>query len=367
MVNRRNYLLVKEYSLYQSDHLQLNPASIGRYWFYLKYPLLWADEILFSRAPDIQPSFAQFLINRRQDGKQGSMAPCTVYKIVQTTKRFFIWAKLNYPSDFRNLTAAWIDTLRPPAMAQRAKPHVFLTLDEVVHLTRTSLPKDDLALWRDQAAAAMLFLSGMRDGAFSSIPIQAVDIPKRQIHQWPHEYGVRTKNGKSATTYLLEIPELLEVVSKWDSFVRAQMPPTAMWFTPIINQWGEKTLSSNPPGANRHTAVAKRMRILFPLAGIPYKSPHKFRHGNAVFALQRAKTMGDYKAISQNLMHNDIRVTDAIYAPLLGDEIGSRIKSLTKDSSANEMVDGELGAVLGKLSKKDRRQALILLANLLTD
>ncbi len=367
MVNRRNYALAKEYSLYQREHLQLNPASVGRYWFYLKYPLLWADEVLLSRASEIRPPFGQFLVNRRRDGKQGSMAPCTIHKIVQTTKRMFIWAKLTYPSDFKNLSMAWIETLHPPAMVQRAKPHVFLSLDEVLHLARTPLPENDLALRRDQAAAAMLFLSGMRDGAFASVPIQAVDISKRLIHQWPHEYGVRTKNGKSATTYLLEIPELLEVATKWDRYIRGRMPPTAMWYTPIINQWGEQTPSPDLPGVHRHTAIAKRMRILFPLAGIAYKSPHKFRHGHAVFALQRAKSMADYKAISQNLMHNDIRVTDAIYAPLLGDEIGSRIKSLTGDTQTNEKVEGDLATLLEKLSKKDRRQALVMLANLIAD
>ena len=45
------------------------------------------------------------------------------------------------------------------------------------------------------------------------------------------------------------------------------------------------------------------MRKLFEFADLPYKSPHKFRHGHAVYALQHAKTMADYKAVSMNLMH----------------------------------------------------------------
>ena len=32
--------------------------------------------------------------------------------------------------------------------------------------------------------------------------------------------GVRTKNGKAATTYLLPISDLRAVAEKWDSFVR---------------------------------------------------------------------------------------------------------------------------------------------------
>jgi integrase len=368
MVNRRNYLLVKAYTAYLRDHMQLNASSVGRYGFYLRFLLIWADETPLSKAADIrQPSFAQFLLNTRFDGKDGPMAPCTIRKIIQTTKRFFIWARLNYPGDFRELTVAWINTLRPPMMAQRAKVHLFITLDEVLHLVRTPSPEGDLALRRDKAAAALLFLSGMRDGAFASLPIRAVDIPRRQVNQWPHEYGVRTKNGASATTFLLEISELLAVVGKWDVFIRSKMPPTAMWYTPVINHWGEQTLSPQPPGAHRHSSLAKRMRILFGMAGIPYKSPHKFRHGHAVYALQRAKTMGDYKAISQNLMHKDIRVTDAIYAPLLGNEIGSRIRSLSEDIVISDGTHRNLTRSLAGLSKKDRQRALVMLANSFSD
>ncbi len=57
----------------------------------------------------------------------------------------------------------------------------------------------------------MMYLSGMRAGAFGSLSIACVDLPNRTIKQWP-SLGVQTKNGKSATTYLLDMPELLVVV-----------------------------------------------------------------------------------------------------------------------------------------------------------
>jgi hypothetical protein len=46
------------------------------------------------------------------------------------------------------------------------------------------------------------------------------------MRQWP-ELGVRTKVVKRATTYLLEILELLEVVAEWDALVREKLPATA--------------------------------------------------------------------------------------------------------------------------------------------
>ncbi len=137
----------------------------------------------------------------------------------------------------------------------------------------------------------------------------------------------------------MNIPELLQVATPWDAFIRAQLPATAPWYTPIVSRWGEQKLSLEAPGENRNTALGKRLRKLFAKAGLPYHSPHKFRHGHAVFALQRAKTMADYKAVSMNLMHCDIRVTDGIYAPLARDEVKNRIADLTEPTSNRQAVD----------------------------
>ena len=90
----------------------------------------------------------------------------------------------------------------------------------------------------------------------------------REIKQWP-SLGVETKNDKSATTFLLDIPDLLTVVEKWDAFIRPQLPPTAMWYTPTISRWGVQTLSADRPGANRNLAISKHLHRLFDLAGLP--------------------------------------------------------------------------------------------------
>jgi hypothetical protein len=39
--------------------------------------------------------------------------------------------------------------------------------------------------------------------------------------------------------------------------------------------------------------------------------------------------MADYKAVSMNLMHHDIKITDSIYAPILSEEVKERIAGLT--------------------------------------
>jgi integrase len=364
MVNRDNYLLVRCYLDYVGQVRQRDPQTVERYRFLLRHLLLWADETSFNKVTHIQPSFAEYLAQPDVAHGRNRLAPPTLKKIIQVSKQFMSWAKLNHPRELRDLPAAWIEDLSPPR-STRGKDeheHIFVTLDEIVRLVDAQLLAGDLTVQRDQAGAAMLFLSGMRAGALASLPLEAVDLANRSIKQWP-ALGVRTKNGKSATTYLLDISELIAVVKRWDALIRAQLPSTAMWYTPFVNHWGEYTLSEGPAGASRNGAVSDRMRRLFELADLPVRSAHKFRHGHAVWALQRAQTMADYKAVSMNLMHGDLKVTDGIYAPLLGDEVKTRIASLGRRLIAPLSDGSDVALFLRHLSKGQMVEALHILAD----
>jgi integrase len=165
---------------------------------------------------------------------------------------------------------------------------------------------------------------------------------------------------------LLDIPELLAVVEQWDHQARAQLPPEAMWYTPIIVRWDAVTLSPARAGAGRLVAIGKRLRRLFALAGLQPKSPHKFRHGHAVCALQHAQTMADYKAVSMNLMHEDVQITDSIYAPLLGSEVRDRISRLAAGAGGSPIHEIELVQYVRGLSEGQMSKALHILADELT-
>jgi integrase len=351
LINRNNYHLAKEFLAYLRDVTQIDGSSQGRYWSYLKWLLVWADGFSFGKVIDRRPTFAAYLSSAGSNVER-ELAPVTVKKIFQTAKRFFTWAKTKYPSDFREIAVDWIEALRLPRTAETSHEHRFIRLEEVRAIAQVEVEPADVASRRDRAASVMLFLSGMRASAFGSLTLECVDLASRTIKQWP-SLGVKTKNGKSATTYLLEIPDLLDVVAEWDSFVRSSLPLSASWYTPIVSEWGEQRLSPEAPGANRGIALGKRLRKLFSSAGLPYRSPHQFRHGDAVFALQHADTMADYKAVSMNLMHSDIRVTDGIYALLARDEVKHRIADLTRGSGLGKAVDLAVVPVLNRLSDQE--------------
>ncbi len=58
---------------------------------------------------------------------------------------------------------------------------------------------------------------------------------------------------------------------------------------------------------------------------MPYHSPHKFRHGHGVYALKLAKDVAALKAVSQNLMHASLSITDGVYGMLSTTDIKEQI------------------------------------------
>jgi len=199
----------------------------------------------------------------------------------------------------------------------------------------------------------------MRASAFTTLPIEAVDLDNLRLRQWP-ELGVHTKNGKKATTFLLNIPEILAPVRQWDAIVRKSLPGSSSWYAPIAHSWGDQFLSQDEPGKTRSQALQKRLELLFSIANLEFKSPHKFRHGHAVYGLLHAQTMADYKAVSMNLMHESIEITDSTYAPMLSSDVQERIAGLS--GKAMSTPGDELEVFLNNLDRESQKKALMFIA-----
>jgi integrase len=134
----------------------------------------------------------------------------------------------------------------------------------------------------------------------------------------------------------------------------------APWYTPIEHTWGDQSLSTKDPSKNRHQALDKRLRRLFELADLPYKSAQKIRHSHAVYGLQNALTMADYKAVSMNLMHHDTEITDSIYMPILSDEVKERIAGLS--SNPSNLPNDELAGMISGLSNAELSKITMIIA-----
>ena len=330
MINYNNYLDVQAFLNFQEDLKQNDPHTVTGYWYRLVHLMKWADENLLTRASTIRPAFPAYL-EKVKTAKGERLGASGFTAICKTVRAFYEWAKAEHPGRYRGIEQNFIISIRPPRMrSEQAEIHTreLYTVDEVISLATCQVTK--LCQQRTQAAAALLFLSGMRIGAFTSLPIECVDLEHMRIFQLP-EKGVLTKNRKAAITTLLDIPELLAVVRTWDDLVREKLNEDLCWYA-HLNRMGDQFLEEFNREALEHRkhGFSEDLRELCDLAGVEYKSAHKMRHGHAVYGLKHCETMEDFKSVSMNLMHSTVGITDGIYSKLVEDDVHNTILGLSK-------------------------------------
>jgi len=82
--------------------------------------------------------------------------------------------------------------------------------------------------------------------------------------------------------------------------------------------------------------------------GLTYHSPHKVRHGHVVYALKMAKDVSALKAVSQNLMHENLSITDGVYGVLSETDVRQQIATLGNGVANSEDVQ-ELRSLVSRL------------------
>ncbi len=342
MINRENWIEVKAYLRYLTKVRQQDEQTVKKRRSQLRHLLEWCDQRSFERARSIDPTFPAYLLTARNDGKEGLLSAESLKSSCEVARRFFEWLKMVKPRKYGGVSSGWIDTLRPSrsrGMQSVVHEHQFYTYAEILKVA--ALQPDTLRKKRDQAAMAFMFVSGIRAGAFISLPADCVDVKNRRVYQVPAR-GVRTKNDKAAITSMLPIPELIKVVDEWDRNVRENAPAGSAWYAHLNPRGGGFcSRSEEEISDGRSKILARGMKIICDMAGIRYLSPHKERHGHAVFALQHVRDMAGLKAVSMNLMHSSVAITDGVYGTLTNDDAHEIIEGLSPDSKTGS-GDGEL-------------------------
>lgn len=316
MIIRDNWKLTRRYLDYRQNIRQCGPRTLAGDRSHLGHLLKWADSSSLMRASTIHPTFLAYqdsigLDKRRQ------------VRIGITARDFFQWLRAMYPKRAAGLDDLWLESLTPRLGDDTVGNQDPYSLEEIVRLCSAKVAT--LTQQRTQAAVALMFCGGIRPGALVTLPIECVDLDAGEIRQWP-DRGVSTKKQKRATTYLLDIPELLMVATKWDRLVRAALPPSNAWYA-YLSKDGLKLLGGVAT-QNRSPALALALRNLCDLADVRYRRTHDIRHGHASYALTLCSGMADYKAVSTNMMHASIVTTDQVYASIGAAEVKRRIENL---------------------------------------
>lgn len=352
MIDKTNWRLAKKFLAYRANIDLLSKGSMRIQEIHIRYLLEWAQDVSFRYAPTIRPSYPQFLLKKRPDGEQGHLSAVYIKKALATARMFFSWLADN-ERGYKQIKLGWIKTLKVKRLSDTPKNKEYVTFEEI--LTIASRPARSVLERRTRAALVFLFLSGMRIGAFVSLPIQAVDIPNLCVYQYP-ALGVRTKNGKAAKTFLLDIPELLKIVREWDEEVRAILPPSGFWFAPLSPDTGLIDPTVVQVGEHRHAIARRNFKSWTKQENLLYHSPHKFRHGHVHYGLERSENIADFKAVSMNAMHANMEITDTFYSVLRDEEVKNRIGNLNKKDKqhGNEDVIKILEDLLSSMKKTSK-------------
>ncbi len=169
LVNRNNFLLINEYLDYLLNTKNKNMKTVDRYRFWFRHLLLWAMDQPLTTADRIKPSFLQYVNNLE-------LALVSKKKIIETVRSFFKWAKLYHSKKFAHLPAYWIEDLTAPSTYYEDNVKEYVSYTEIMDIAKLKIDRENIALWRDQAMACMLYLSGARAGAATTLPIKAVHL-----------------------------------------------------------------------------------------------------------------------------------------------------------------------------------------------
>jgi integrase len=132
----------------------------------------------------------------------------------------------------------------------------------------------------------------------------------------------------------LDIPELLGVVCDWDQEVRSILPETGFWFAPLSTDTGEIDPTCVTIGDHREALARRNLKGWLEKVGLPYRSPHKFRHGHIRYGRDHCKSIADFKAVSENVMHSNMGITDTIYSQMSDNDVRERIDALGRESNS---------------------------------
>lgn len=342
MIYRGNYFDVQAYLDYQEKLLQYSPKTIDRKWAHLRHLLNWADKNPFPTAHQIDETFPKYLLTARNDNQDKRLSPASMQRACLEARGLFEWAKMHMGIKYRRLPEPWIETIRPArASGVQSELHEreYYSLEEIRKLV--SFGPERLIDERDRAAAAFVYLSGMRVSAFVSLPVGCVDIENREVDQLPSE-GVKTKNSKAARTYLLPLDDLVEIANTWHKRVKKELGEDSLWY-PVLSSDGTEWATETDIGSteSRRMSFSRGLKRLCKKAKLVYKSPHKLRNGHGVFGVKAARTIEEFKAFSQNMMHESMGITDRLYGRLAGDDVRNAISGLRQDE-ADEKTTEEL-------------------------
>ena len=358
MINRQNYKDVQQFLDYKVKARKVTQQSLTVYRTWLNHALDWCGETPFGTCSSKKETFNDYILMKI---KNKELARYTGHSICKNFRQFLFYMKDEEPSRYGKLKNSFIKSIEiknPVDLTKRVRVYSY---DDIIRISNLDIPENDLSLRRVQAAVCFMYLSGMRIGACVTMPIKAVHLDIYKVSQSP-AIGVHTKYSKSADTSLYKIQPLLDVVKNWDDFMRQNYPSDNYWY-PRLN--GRKKIKPGVPitddvdksyadTRNVTRTFYTNLKKLCNMAGVEYQSSHACRYGHIQFGADNSSSMDEFKAVSQNVMHESVDITDKIYARMNADKVNEKISNMGSknrdipDSNLEERIERAVEKALTK-------------------
>jgi site-specific recombinase XerD len=293
--------------------------------------------------------FKSWLGERTNRGRK--LSTTSQYHHLRHVRAFFAW--LSTQPGFRsriNLDAVSFLTLdrRSQKEALAVKPRKFPSLEQVRSLVASITIETEMDR-RDQALISFMLLTGMRYTALCSLPVGCLDVENQIVYQDPRQ-GVRTKNGKAITTLILPFDDtMVTTIRDWVTYLSEvkEFSPTDPLFprTRVAQAQDGTTFEAKdlaPVFWKGGGSIRNILKARSEAAGLPYFNPHSFRHAHVHIALRCCRTPEEFKALSQNIGHEQVMTTLSSYGTLDDHRISDVLGGI--DFTGKKTHDGDIPA-----------------------
>lgn len=259
--------------------------------------------------------------------EQKSYAQSSYRTYLHHIKLFFTW--LSKQDGFkRKIKVDDVEYFNPPrAIASQPVLVPFPTHNEILKIFN-SLPSITEVDLRNRALIAFTYCTGMRDKAISTLPYSAVDIGNLHVVQDPRK-GVKVKFSKIIYSKIFKYDEkLILTLCDWYKLLQSKQFQPHEPFFPKSKQLqmedGFSYIESTEIdriGWRSTVSIRKIFKEAAVRAGISYFPPHSFRHSAISKAIECVKNFKEFKAISQNFGHEDVKTILESYANSTPDKL----------------------------------------------
>ena len=255
------------------------------------------------------------------------LSKSTITANLKALHDFFKWLaeQPGYKSRIKFSDADYFTPSLQDERVARATRRQFIPTVSQVHKVIASMPNSTIVERRNRALISLTILVGPRGAATASLRLKHIDIDARVLNQDGAEVNTKFRKTFRAGFYPVG-GDAERILREWVAELRDTLgygpdDPLFPKTKRTLNQEGkfEHVELDRAPWRNTES-LRKVFRDAFGAAGLPYASPHSFRHTLGRLAYERNLTLAEWKAWGQNLGHSEIMTTITNYAKMSEEE-----------------------------------------------